>query len=73
MRGAVTPRVANAAMNAGGKLLKMVEMTHRYGKMDSNGHRTLTLSADAPAVQSAPSDPRAQRIKELETELASLR
>ena len=30
--GTITPQVANAACNAGGKLLKIVEMQIRYGK-----------------------------------------
>lgn len=29
--GRVTPNVGNAVCNAGGKLLKIVEMTHKYG------------------------------------------
>ena len=29
--GAITPQVGNAVCNAGGKLLKIVEMQHRYG------------------------------------------
>lgn len=29
--GAMTPDVANATCNAGGKLLKIVEMQHKYG------------------------------------------
>ena len=31
IKGTVTPGVGNAACNAGGKLLKVVEMQHRYG------------------------------------------
>ena len=31
--GAVTSNVANAASNAGGKLLKVVEMQHKYGSV----------------------------------------
>lgn len=41
--GAITPDVGNAACNAGGKLLKAVEMQHKYGKPAHNGDRTLTL------------------------------
>jgi hypothetical protein len=29
--GSVSPQVANATVNAGGKLLKIVELQHRYG------------------------------------------
>ena len=28
----VTPQIANAAVNAGGKLLKVVEMRYKYGQ-----------------------------------------
>lgn len=41
--GAVTPDVGNAACNAGGKLLKVVEMQHKYGKPQADGDRTLKL------------------------------
>ena len=30
--GRVTPQIGNAVCNAGGKLLKIVEMKHKYGK-----------------------------------------
>lgn len=41
--GRVTPQVGNAACNAGGKLLKIVEMQHQYGKQGANGARELSL------------------------------
>lgn len=28
----ISPQIANAVVNAGGKLLKVVEMQHKYGK-----------------------------------------
>jgi hypothetical protein len=31
IEGKVTPQVGNACCNAGGKLLKMVELQHKYG------------------------------------------
>lgn len=31
IQGKITPNVGNAVCNAGGKLLKIVEMTHKYG------------------------------------------
>ncbi len=40
------PRKANAICNAGGKLLKVVEMQHRYGTPDGSGEvgdKTLKL------------------------------
>jgi len=33
IRGSISPEVTNAACNAGGKLLKMVELEHRYASM----------------------------------------
>jgi hypothetical protein len=43
--GRVTPEVGNAACNAGGKLLKVVEMQYKYGERVSGGNeRTLTLA-----------------------------
>ena len=42
--GRISPKVGNAACNAGGKLLKVVEMQHQYGKQSTpNGARELTL------------------------------
>jgi hypothetical protein len=43
--GRVTPAVGNAACNAGGKLLKVVEMQYKYGTQSGNqGERTLLLA-----------------------------
>jgi len=43
--GRVTPAVGNAACNAGGKLLKVVEMQYKYGTQSGNqGDRVLTLA-----------------------------
>jgi hypothetical protein len=41
--GRIEPIKANAVCNAGGKLLKVVEMQLRYGK-DVSGTKVLTLS-----------------------------
>lgn len=42
--GRVTPAVGNAACNAGGKLLKIVEMQYRYGTQSgAQNDRVLTL------------------------------
>lgn len=35
--GSVEPRVANAAINAGGKMMKAVELQLKYGPKSSNG------------------------------------
>jgi hypothetical protein len=37
LSGAVTPGVANATCNAGGKLLKMVELNLKYGQAQLEG------------------------------------
>lgn len=41
----IDPRAANAVCNAGGKLLRMVELEHKYGDPKvKQQERTLTLS-----------------------------
>lgn len=48
--GRITPQVGNATCNVGGKLLKIVEMQHRYGTTGDNGMAVKTiLLADSPA------------------------
>lgn len=48
--GRVTPSVGNAACNAGGKLLKIVEMQYKFGTQSGNqGDRVLNL-APQPAA-----------------------
>ena len=43
--GRITPAVGNAACNAGGKLLKVVEMQAKYGtKGDGDSGKTLALT-----------------------------
>jgi len=45
LSGRVTPNVGNAVCNAGGKLLKVVEMQHKYGvKGDGAGAKRLELT-----------------------------
>lgn len=45
--GRVTPAVGNAACNAGGKLLKVVEMQYKFGTQSGNqGNKTLSLTSD---------------------------
>ena len=52
--GRVTPQVGNATCNVGGKLLKIVEMQHRYGTTGDNGTSPKTLMlADIPLVKTA--------------------
>lgn len=43
VNGRIEPRVATAACNAGGKLLKVVEMEHKYGKKRAKDDRTMEL------------------------------
>jgi hypothetical protein len=40
----VSPQIANAVCNAGGKMLKAIEMEKRYGKGDGAGDKTLPLT-----------------------------
>jgi hypothetical protein len=48
--GRVTPSVGNAACNAGGKLLKVVEMQYKYGTNGpGQGEKVLALADRSPA------------------------
>jgi len=38
IEGSITPQTGNAVCNAGGKLLKVVELQAKYGKPDPNGN-----------------------------------
>lgn len=45
IEGAITPSVGNATCNAGGKLLKIVEMSYKHGTQDPrNNMKVLQLS-----------------------------
>lgn len=46
IEGRLTPSVSNAAVNAGGKLLKVVEMQYKYGSTSpaANDRPTLLLA-----------------------------
>lgn len=44
IEGRITPNVANATVNAGGKLLKVVEMQYKYGTPKDQKPLTLTLA-----------------------------
>lgn len=66
--GKVSAVVCNAAVNAGGKILKVVEMQMKYGTKTANGPR---LSLGTP---SGPSEAETKsRIAKLEEELAALK
>lgn len=44
--GAISPSIGNAMCNAGGKLLKVVEMEYRYGPSKTEKDRVLRLTGD---------------------------
>lgn len=69
IEGAVTPATANAAVNAGGKLLKAVELQLRYGRANGEGgDKILDLTAGADPVV----EHRDRRKAELMAELRQL-
>ena len=48
--GRVTPAIGNAACNAGGKLLKVVEMQYKFGTQSGDqGNRVLQLTGNSDA------------------------
>ena len=52
IEGRIAPQVANAVCNAGGKLLKVVEMQNKYGKVPSDAsEKVLVLATGMEAVQ----------------------
>lgn len=42
--GRLTPNMTNAACNAGGKLLKMVDLEYKYATQPERPHRSLTVA-----------------------------
>jgi hypothetical protein len=48
--GRLTPQVGNAMCNAGGKLLKVVEMQQKYGTKGEGQHKVLQLAEEPPAI-----------------------
>lgn len=50
IEGNVTPSVGNATCNAGGKLLKIVELKYKYGtQKDAQSGKVLLLATEMPA------------------------
>lgn len=47
IEGRITPGVGNATCNAGGKLLKVVEMQAKYGQAGRGTNKTLLLTEPA--------------------------
>lgn len=48
--GRIPPGIGNATCNAGGKLLKVVEMQIKYGVDGPGQHKVLTLALDMPLM-----------------------
>lgn len=46
IEGRITPSVGNATCNAGGKLLKVVEMQAKYGQSGGGPNKTLMLTGE---------------------------
>jgi hypothetical protein len=46
IEGRVTPSIGNATCNAGGKLLKVVEMQYKYGTEGPGQSKVLTLTVE---------------------------
>jgi hypothetical protein len=46
IEGRVTPSIGNATCNAGGKLLKVVEMQYKYGTDGPGQQKILTLAVE---------------------------
>lgn len=53
IEGRVTPSVGNATVNAGGKLLKVVEMRYKYGTVGPGRTKTLMLAVGEEEEQAA--------------------
>jgi hypothetical protein len=51
IEGRVTPAIGNAACNAAGKLLKVVELQFRYGTQVPGGQKVLQLAMASPLVK----------------------
>lgn len=51
--GRISPQVANATVNAGGKLLKVVELQMKYGTPNELGVRSELMLTSAAPVQAS--------------------
>lgn len=57
IEGRITPSVGHATCNAGGKLLKVVELQYKYGtKGGGSGERTLLLAVGEDPKGSDPGE-----------------
>lgn len=48
IEGTITPEIGNATCNAGGKLLKVVELQYKYGVQTPGNARVLELASFEP-------------------------
>jgi hypothetical protein len=51
--GAVAPMIGNAACNAGGKLLKIVELQMKHGTPNTAGQKVLNLALQGPLINNS--------------------
>lgn len=51
--GSITPQVGNATVNAGGKLLKVVELQLKYGKPKEGVERGVFMLVDEKPTSTA--------------------
>ena len=51
LEGAITPEIANATVNAGGKLLKVVEMQYKYAPPKFGEQPMLILAPPIDAIE----------------------
>lgn len=51
IEGAISPQVGNATVNAGGKLLKVVEMQYRYGTTAPDGTKKVLDLIGDPVIE----------------------
>lgn len=49
IRGSLNPDVTNAACNAGGKLLKMVELEYKFATTPDKRNRSLSVAGELMA------------------------
>ncbi len=75
LEGTLTPGVTNAAVNAGGKLLKIVELQIRFGTVQGDGTKVLNLcesshnGTPSVATQLPPKAVIQQRFQDLRQQL----
>lgn len=53
----LTPNVTNAACNAGGKMLKMVDLEYKYATDPERPNRTLTIAFEQTGAEALAGDP----------------